>query len=239
MFAPRILLLTALAAAPHARATDPGATWRPPPAPEPIRQLLKEADVSFEFYGEGEGDRQYPGLTTFDASYSYRARHSFRVAGSGADRQLLVQPRISSLRFTRSHTIRLPRSLQGPDFFTNRLVLHELDHVRISNDPRWEQLFRSRVREIDLLAAPLPPGTNAIKRVAEQVIRDAIEKAFREVQQLVEIRYQELDRVTQHGLRPLPEEYWKEFAGDPAAAPEISASGSTASRAGDRSGAAK
>lgn len=202
----------ALAALQPADARGSDEPWRPPPAPEPIQQLLKEADVSFEFY-EGEiGDGQYPGLTTFDASYSYRARHSFRVTGSGTALQLVVQPRFSALRFTRSHVIRLPRSLQGPDFFENPLVLHELDHVRISNDPRWEQLFRSRVRKIVSLTAPLPAGSAATKNAADRLIRDAIENAFREVQQLVEIRYRELDQVTQHGLQLLPENYWQGFA---------------------------
>lgn len=74
-------------------------------------------------------------------------------------------------------------------FWTNWLVLHELDHVRISSDPRHEELFKKLVSE---------------KAPFQQSAKEYVQDAFGKVTSLVDIRYQELDRLTNHGMLDLP-----------------------------------
>lgn len=173
-------------------------------------------------------NRVFEAETQFRLTYSFQSRTSWRWRG----RDLVVSVKYDDLELNCTHEIWL-RSMPGEDFWRAPLVQHELDHVRISSDSRVEAHFEKRVRarnELRLtpefldrlvaagvvqprLAARLAqlavepakrrPGIidrDSIAEIVEHVIAEEFEKSV----QLVRVRYRELDRITDHGGRPVP-----------------------------------
>ena len=98
--------------------------------------------------------------------------------------------------------------MKRPDaetFWTNPLVLHELDHLRLSADPRLAKRFAGLVRSELNLRIDLEPNDRVDARWVQRQVDQYVQKQFAKISDLVKIRYQELDRLTQHGLRQIPE----------------------------------
>ena len=86
-----------------------------------------------------------------------------------------------------------------------------MDHIRISTHPFWRQRFKRRVEEKDVLTHPLesPISNRVAANLAKEMIERAVREIFSETVQLVRIRYDELDRQSAHGLRPVEKDYWE------------------------------
>ncbi|QDS92269.1 hypothetical protein FF011L_10110 [Roseimaritima multifibrata] len=176
------------------------------PRPEPaVRRVLERGNVRFVFY---DGDRQprlFPGKTELDLKFKYHARTEWEVPASRGVRILVIRPDYDRIDWILDHQIELPASLVSADFFADALVQHELDHVRISADPRIERLFRDRVRKnIQEIRIPWESDQPPLKSIVQQHVDRAIVAEFKQVLQFLQIRYRELDRVTKHGLSRLP-----------------------------------
>ncbi len=132
--------------------------------------------------------------------------------------EFIVQPTIYLNDVKVVHRIDIPLSYQREGFWSAPLVLHEMDHVRISTDPIWVKRFRDQVRNIGLIKRSLAPGEVRSNQssMARDVVDVEIKKIFDETIALMNIRYQELDRVTEHGIKPLVATFWEQ---DPLQAP--------------------
>lgn len=170
-----------------------------PAPPIEIAELLRRAGVKFT-YGAEEmptgamptSGRRHDALTDYKLSYRYRTQDRAQVAGSR--QEIVTTFRAGTASLANKHVVWFRKLPEFETFWTNRLVLHELDHVRISSDPRLEERFREQLAAVVLPARP-----------ASQIVRDRAEECFQRVSSLVAIRYHELDRLTIHGSRELPE----------------------------------
>ncbi len=75
---------------------------------------------------------------------------------------------------------------------------------RISTDPRIEKLFRDRLEKLRWIRRDIAPGDSVSDSEVDAIVEETVETIFNEVQDLVTIRYRELDRITRHGVLPLP-----------------------------------
>lgn len=165
-----------------------------PPTPSRIAELLRQTDVRF-CYGPQEkpssmtmpNGRRLGALTVYQMNFDFRTQSS--VQRRGNRQQLVTTIRLGRRGLTCDHIVWFRELPDRETFWTNRLVLHELDHVRISTDPGHERLFKKLLSE---------------NSQTQQSANEQVEDAFRKVTSMVDIRYQELDRLTAHGMLDLP-----------------------------------
>ncbi|WP_146575957.1 hypothetical protein [Neorhodopirellula pilleata] len=165
-----------------------------PQPPSEITELLKQADVRF-CYGPQEkpssmtmpNGRRLGALTVYKMSYDFHTQS--RVQRRGNRQHMVTTIRLGRRGLTCDHIVWFRERPHTETFWTNWLVLHELDHVRISSDPRHEKLFKKLLSE---------------KAPFQQSAKEHVQDAFKKVTSLVDIRYQELDRLTDHGMLDLP-----------------------------------
>ena len=91
-------------------------------------------------------------------------------------------------------------------FWQDKLVLHELDHVTLSSDPRLVARFKEMLAENNVIVEELSSNGVVNSRVINRLVDRRTEQVFSQLNELVAIRYQELDRLTNHGVEPIPAE---------------------------------
>ena len=122
--------------------------------------------------------------------------------------KILVQFRFIELTLTHDVWLRNPPDAEG--FWDEPVVRHEFDHVKLSSDPRIEKYFRNSTKKIEQMRVPLSQISGINGQVSDSKVQALIEERMKQTLQnttdYVRIRYRELDRVTQHGLRPIPKD---------------------------------
>lgn len=163
--------------------------------------------------------------TQFQLNYSFRSQCRWQWVQTGSPRRLQVSVRFEQLELIVEHRVWLRKMPDQEGFWDSPLVQHELDHVRLSSDPRLaDQFFKAVLHhtEVDLSSEQsLPLIARAKQRNieneqsdesilaqlsgadAQPFISSLVQSEFDRIVQLVEIRYQELDRETQHGKQPV------------------------------------
>jgi hypothetical protein len=117
----------------------------------------------------------------------------------------VITVRFTNVSVKPTHEVWFRRPPRRSDFWQQKLVLHELDHVKISSDARLARRFEQLLQDQNVIETAMAAGTRADSRLVNRLIDQHVKRVFDEVLALVAIRYRELDRVTDHGLRPLPE----------------------------------
>lgn len=179
-----------------------------PTPPPQIVELLQRADVQFTYGWDAkpasmrnfDGPR-LDGITVYEWGYSFNYRN--RPPIGSQRRSMTIDIDVSPSDLTCKHTVWFREVPDLQSFWSNPLVLHELDHVRISSDPRLKSLFLSQsqpplIVELNRAAQVAP---NAYAKIAAQ---DHVKAIHAEILALIDIRYQELDRLTRHGANALP-----------------------------------
>ena len=180
----------------------------------------------------GSRTRRFDAETQFRLSYTFRSRCQWKTVANSSSpdsiKQLAIKVRFDRIRTSLKHQVWLRRMPDESAFWDSPLVRHEFDHVRISSDPRLVELFRKSVlthQRMELTRAESEPliavayrkwnaswlgrGTllNYLKNDDAKVwVKNAVQGEFDRLVELVEIRYAELDRVTDHGRRSVPTE---------------------------------
>lgn len=175
----------------------------PPPPPE-IDSLLDHAAVTWQ-YGPVDDPRQIAEGNPMAAETQYRIKFRFRTRLRWRTRgdRITARLRHLSLDWQPSHVVWFRDMPATDDFWTNRLVRHELDHVRISSDRSIEQTYRDRAEALDPFEGRIMPSERP-GDAARRIVNDQLQALFEDVSSLAKIRYQELDRQTRHGLDPVP-----------------------------------
>ena len=177
-----------------------------PEPPAEVRELLESAPVQFEV-GPEDDDRQIDkrrlmaAETRFEIEFSYRTKLRWQRVRD----RLFVRVRDVDVQWIPRHRVWFRKQPPRDTFWSQPLVRHELDHVRISSDERLRRLFVRRAQSLGPLEAVLERGSTPAAQ-ADRLAKQALTELFHEVTDLVRIRYRELDRLTDHGLRPLDEE---------------------------------
>ncbi|WP_146530458.1 hypothetical protein [Novipirellula artificiosorum] len=190
-----------------------------PPPPPSVAKLLNQADVRF-CYGWQEkpssmtmpNGRRLGGLTVYKMNYDFRTQS--RLQRRGNRQQMVTTIRLGSGGLRCDHIVWFRERPSRETFWTNRLVLHELDHVRISSDPRHEKRFRELLLENAVLVQQSDGTVSTELGQSRQSAKDRVEAIFRQITALVDIRYKELDRLTDHGMMKLPRGKFPGLSGD-------------------------
>ncbi len=181
-----------------------------PKPPEKIEKLLQLGKVKF-VSGYRKKDSQtvagakLSAATTYKLHYDYHSRTRWVVRNDRGGRKLRITVRYTNVEFHPSHEVWFRRQPQTDGYWKNKLVLHELDHVKISSDPALEGRFRELLRNNAVIEKNLAGNVTVNDPYIDRLVDQHTEKLFQRISELIAIRYRELDRVTRHGLDPLPE----------------------------------
>ncbi|MFG0266565.1 MAG: hypothetical protein ACF8AM_15685 [Rhodopirellula sp. JB055] len=212
------------------------------PVPEEaIAELLESGQVEFISGGPrpsvaaglrstGFINREFDAETRFNLSYHFVSRCRWWWSDDG----IVVKVRYPELKLKVDHKVwfrRRPNDLSR--FWDSPLVQHEMDHIRLSTDPRVLSRFESAVREDESLRFSsseirsvlgenvvlnrnaTPNANNRTSRnnrssglssdQVRKLINQRVRAHFQQTVELIEIRYRELDRQTAHGSFAVPD----------------------------------
>lgn len=191
----------------------------PEPSPE-LAKLIKDANASFyagrKPWAETKAARERTGVTgrgkrlaaetKSNLQYEFRSRTRWRVREEGGKRILLMTVTYARANLKRNHEIWFRNRPYKEGFWEDRLVQHELDHVRISTNPVVAKTFLNNLRKNRILRHELEADEKVDEASVQKLVDEHVEEVFQEIVSLVGIRYKELDRITDHGLVPIPED---------------------------------
>ncbi len=183
----------------------------PPDPNETLASLIKTGNVEFKFYDANKIRRRFTGETRMAMKYYTDVRYRWQVLRGAGKRQLAVTVEHRPTRFETYHQILLPREHAHAQMYSVPLVLHELDHVRIVIDPRYQAQFEEWFQEATKsLTIELDSRTkeSEFEALIQAEIQAKSVPCFEKMLQLIQIRNRELDRRTQHGRVPLDEEFF-------------------------------
>jgi hypothetical protein len=178
-------------------AEDP--TESPAELPEGLRPLWERAGARLRLVDREQWPRPNDGWTDFRTDVDYQLVVRWR--GSGNRWRLIG--RVTDWKVKRTAEVLLPSAYERLDIWSTPLARHELDHLRIVCHPRVDSLLDTLVRELPSILIDQPPD----HATAEQLIRELIDSRIDAVERLVLHVNQELDRQTEHGLRPIDSDW--------------------------------
>lgn len=182
------------------------------PAPPPeLARLIKSGRVSFESGGQASPQRLSTGAglaaeTAFEIRYHFDSQQNWRLATSGGRRELVISVQIGNVQWEPSHVVWFRSPPPDESFWDSPLVRHEFDHVRLSSDQRLRKSFEDTLARTRLIRLELPRSVPITSSFVRRQVVAYVEAVFQQTVELVEIRYQELDRLTRHGLLSLPQD---------------------------------
>lgn len=193
-----LLLPTLIIAAQCASAQQPA---NPPEVPEALASLVQAGQITWELYDERPVDLRYDGETHFEIKLDYKYRTQVRPIRENGRVIQRVTVAFFAITPKIENRVRLPIALVASDFWKSPLVLHELQHVRITSDPRVALLAKHLLKQGCKIDFP------ANTPLSESRIRDEIAKqvnaAAKTVSDLVQANNDLLDQLTQHGIELL------------------------------------
>lgn len=176
----------------------------PPATPDSFPQGGRVAgETQFHFRYRYESHARWRVLTRRDSAQ----RDSASRSSEGSDPMVQVSVTFRNLQWDVDHEVWLRKPPGAERFWSDPIVLHELDHVRISSAPQIESVFLDAIRPIRSFRVALSEVAVNGKVDATKVqdlIALKMKRAMERTTEYVRVRYRELDRMTDHGLRPLP-----------------------------------
>ena len=189
-----------------------------PKPPAKVARLIKNGKVRLITGGQAQlspsavpSGRRLMGETRFHINYQFKSESRWsQTASQRARGEVTIAVRFRKLDLTVDHDVWLKSPPRAEAFWDNSVVKHEFDHVRLSADPRIKQVFLDQTKPIKQFTVRLDQVADSRNRVdrtkVQQLVREKLRQAAQETKDFVQIRYQELDRITVHGMRPLPAE---------------------------------
>lgn len=180
------------------------------PPPEPIASLVQNAKIQWQ-YGPRDPSREPSSGPRLAAETQYRIAYQFNSGSRwrivpGEPRTVIIRVRYQHVRWNRSHVIWFRNQPDQSDFWNDPLVRHELDHLKISSDPRFEKQFLADLQASSIIRQTASSGETIDQRWVSNIVDRHVAKVFEKTSELIAIRYLELDQITSHGRRPLPDD---------------------------------
>jgi hypothetical protein len=145
---------------------------------------------------------QRAAVTLYNIHVQYDLRYTqtpIRSANT-ANRKTSIQVKFTNPKVTLEHEIKLSTQYQPEKPWESRLLLHEMDHVAISTDPRLIKILKSLLQAPAKLTVELSANANQDASTISQAIDDS-QRARREaVQTIVQKYYERLDAQSNNGL---------------------------------------
>ncbi len=179
---------------------------RLPAPPAELQKLLAAGRVRFEVGPrKTSGDARIIGETRYEISYRYKSQATWRLSQDPQGmRVLAVNVVFRDVQWYPKHVIWLRNQPDAELFWSDPILLHEIDHLRISTDPGFAKRFAELLEKRRVIRHTLLAGEFAGRELTDRLVEQEVQKVFEEVTDLIAIRYRELDRETLHGRKPLP-----------------------------------
>jgi hypothetical protein len=176
-----------------------------------VQTLLRRAGVKFTSGDRSEDSaatetKKLSAETAYRISYDYQSRTQWNTTDTEGAKRVTVTIHYSAVELKFEHTVWFRRCPDRDRFWQDKLVLHELDHVKISSDRRLADRFKQMLSESNVIIEEFSPTAVINSRLINRLVHKRTEQVFSQLNQLVAIRYQELDRVTNHGIKPIPDD---------------------------------
>ncbi|WP_339910694.1 hypothetical protein [Symmachiella dynata] len=174
-------------------------------SPPQFKTLVNASDIEFDFYDPTVEPDRYPGRALFSLDVRTRFLYEYQVVRRRARRYVVIRPKIQKIQWKLKHTIRLPKSYDDPTMWDTVLLLHELDHVAISSDPRLRMLLERTLFSVKRIERPMTQGGALNEAAIQKIINDEFIKRRDAVVDLATKNYKLLDKVSAHGARNIPD----------------------------------
>jgi|GEM_PF-3990019 len=170
-----------------------------PRPPQAVQALWERAGARLRFVDRSEWPRPFDGWTDYRIDVKYK----FVSRWEGSGKRWRLSGKITEWEVQRTALVLMPTSYQVGDPWATPLARHELDHLRVIAHPRIDALLDRLREDLPVIRLDSPPD----EATAEPAIREQIEARIHAVVKLVGQMGEELDRQTEHGVRPLFEEW--------------------------------
>ena len=177
-----------------------------PAAPAEFQRWIETGDLKFSFGGKEPSVGGMAAETTYRMVHRYRSNPRWTIRKNGTTRTCQIRLRFRSVKLETTHEIWFLKKPDSETFWTNRLVLHEFDHLRLSADPRHAKRFDELMHKETVIERIVKSGASVNGRWVQDQVDQYVQEQFAKVSDLAAIRYQELDRLTSHGRRKIPDD---------------------------------
>jgi len=122
---------------------------------------------------------------------------------SQGQRDAIVLVRFTSPSVLVEHEIKLLGSYRPVKPWESRLLLHEIDHVAISSDPRLLKLLSELLYSPTTLRISLPENSEKDQELIQEAIEKRLTAKLEAIRSIVREYYLRLDDQSNHGLKDL------------------------------------
>lgn len=177
--------------------TQPGSATAPEAEPDPVnqsrRRLWRRRSIT-----------RFDAETSFTVRVNYNSQMRWRIRQRDDERQLRITVRFRDVTVNTSHVIWLRRLRSRTRFWDSALVQHEFDHVRISTDARFQSSLEDDLRERNVIERTIDDDFKVDQESVQTLVDELVTDRFNQMTELINIRYRELDRQTNHGTLAIP-----------------------------------
>ena len=173
-------------------------------APGEFVRLIQAGEVSIEEDDERLRKEDKQALTFFTLTIDYRYAMKYQTVESGPERQVV---RVN-VRYKKPTSQIVHRIIVGSDFkpalpWANPLLIHEMDHVAISTDPRLEKWIENffaveRNWEFTWQQSTKPTDGQIQKKIVEKS-----QELTLDVERWIQFLYDQLDSESFHGTQDI------------------------------------
>ena len=172
-----------------------------------IGKLLDRGSVTFSAGPRSsQPESTLSAETRFTLNLQYRTRNRWSIQTRSGRRVLRIVATYSKVNIVPVHKVWFRKPPPTKDFWSDRLVLHELDHVMISSDDRLEKRLAELLRDNRVIEHSLEFGAVVSDAQVEKLVDQHTRRFFDQIVELAQVRYRELDRLTKHGRLPIPKD---------------------------------
>ena len=169
-----------------------------------FQELISSTNINGPF--DPVDRKKYAGQTKWNVGWSYKFNSSYTIDGP----YLNVSLNIFDIEFMSDITVLIPvlqenSSLSHPDLklweqFSQGLLDHEHDHVRIVKDPFYKDEALMKISSIKQLKLLYEPRTDPESLIKETVEAETL-RIGHDMIRMIKKQNEEYDRLTDHGLK--------------------------------------
>ncbi|MFN7891229.1 MAG: hypothetical protein ACK5OC_13140 [Pirellula sp.] len=173
-------------------------------APGEYVRLIQAGEVSVEEDDERLRKENKQAITFFTLTIDYRYTMKYQTVESGTEQQVV---RVN-VRYKKPTSQIVHRIIVGSDFkpalpWTNSLLMHEMDHVAISTDPRienWIENFFTVERNWEFAWQQSTKPTDG--QIQKKIVEKSQELTI-DVERWIQFLYDQLDSESIHGTQDI------------------------------------
>lgn len=169
-------------------------------APKFAKALMENDLLEIRFYDPATEPRKFLGETRFDLDCIYKFKFKAKTTQRGRTRKAGIRVTFTQVKVVCKSTVYLPKSYENKDdFWSTKLVRHEMEHVRINSDPRITLLIEFLTKMNTRFEVQLSSNESVNNESVKELLDDRTRLRREAVNSLIQFNHDDLDKVTGHG----------------------------------------